>query len=68
MQNRFLRSNLELRGPRKNLKIGPPSSRAVRSAPFSAQSPNLPTKAWIVGVRSRQQREVAGSSPQRANP
>eukprot|EP00969_Alexandrium_andersonii_P250751 11082547-Alexandrium_andersonii.AAC.1 len=40
-QNRFRRSNLEVRGPRNGLKIGPPSSRGVRSAPFLAQIPEI---------------------------
>eukprot|EP00969_Alexandrium_andersonii_P370962 15478460-Alexandrium_andersonii.AAC.1 len=35
MQNRFRRSNLELRRPRKGLEIGTRHSRGVRSAPFS---------------------------------
>eukprot|EP00969_Alexandrium_andersonii_P083871 3700951-Alexandrium_andersonii.AAC.1 len=33
MQNRFMHSNLELRGPRNGLNICPRNSRAVRSAP-----------------------------------
>eukprot|EP00969_Alexandrium_andersonii_P241681 10672875-Alexandrium_andersonii.AAC.1 len=50
MQNRFTRSNLELRGPKSGLKIGPRSSRGVRSAPFLAQISNLLTKAGLEGV------------------
>eukprot|EP00969_Alexandrium_andersonii_P167510 7405012-Alexandrium_andersonii.AAC.1 len=48
-QNRFKRSNLELRRPKNGLNIGPRSSRGARSAPFSAQIPNLPTKAGLEG-------------------
>ena len=44
MRNCLRRSKLELRGPRNGLEIGPRSSRGVRSAPFFAQMPNLPTK------------------------
>eukprot|EP00969_Alexandrium_andersonii_P211630 9347072-Alexandrium_andersonii.AAC.1 len=39
MQHLFRRSNLELRGPRKDRNICPRSSRGVRSAPFPAQNP-----------------------------
>eukprot|EP00969_Alexandrium_andersonii_P290432 12836885-Alexandrium_andersonii.AAC.1 len=39
-QNRLGRSNLELRGPRSGLNIGPRSFRGVRSAPLFAQTPN----------------------------
>eukprot|EP00969_Alexandrium_andersonii_P154504 6829516-Alexandrium_andersonii.AAC.1 len=49
IQNRFRRSNLEVRGPRNDSEIGPRSSRGVRSAPFSAQIPNPPTKAELEG-------------------
>eukprot|EP00969_Alexandrium_andersonii_P057921 2551595-Alexandrium_andersonii.AAC.1 len=45
MQNRFRRSNLELRGPRSGLKNGPRSSRGVRSDPFCALNPNKPAGA-----------------------
>eukprot|EP00969_Alexandrium_andersonii_P348408 15405997-Alexandrium_andersonii.AAC.1 len=48
-QNRFTRSNLELRGRRKDLDIGPCSSHGVRSAPFFAEIPNLTTKPGIEG-------------------
>eukprot|EP00969_Alexandrium_andersonii_P239657 10579424-Alexandrium_andersonii.AAC.1 len=48
-QNRFRRSNLELRGP-SGLNMGPCNSRGVRSAPFLAQNPNPPTKAGLEGV------------------
>eukprot|EP00969_Alexandrium_andersonii_P356309 15446277-Alexandrium_andersonii.AAC.1 len=51
-QNRFTRSNLELRGPRNGLKIGTRSSRGVRAAPLLAQIPNPPTKSAIEGVQS----------------
>eukprot|EP00969_Alexandrium_andersonii_P370043 15476423-Alexandrium_andersonii.AAC.1 len=44
MQNGFRRSNLELRESRDGLKFGPPSSEGLRSAPFFAQIPILPTK------------------------
>eukprot|EP00969_Alexandrium_andersonii_P285667 12629926-Alexandrium_andersonii.AAC.1 len=37
-------SKLELPGPRNSLKISTQSSGGVRSAPFLAQMPNLPTK------------------------
>eukprot|EP00969_Alexandrium_andersonii_P258484 11428708-Alexandrium_andersonii.AAC.1 len=51
MQNRFKRSNLELRGPRNGLKSGPRGSRGVCSAPFPAQNPDLPTTAWPEWIR-----------------
>eukprot|EP00969_Alexandrium_andersonii_P000164 7146-Alexandrium_andersonii.AAC.1 len=44
LQHRFRRSNPELRGPRTNIEIRPPSTRGVRSAPLLALIPNLPTK------------------------
>eukprot|EP00969_Alexandrium_andersonii_P181722 8030592-Alexandrium_andersonii.AAC.1 len=40
MHNRFRRSDLELRGPRSVLEVGPRSSRQMRSAMFSSQVPN----------------------------
>eukprot|EP00969_Alexandrium_andersonii_P088209 3889981-Alexandrium_andersonii.AAC.1 len=43
MQHRFRRSELELRGPRKGLKIGPRSSRGVRSDAVSYTHLTLPT-------------------------
>eukprot|EP00969_Alexandrium_andersonii_P054440 2396356-Alexandrium_andersonii.AAC.1 len=46
-QNRNTRSNLELRGPRSGLEMGPRSSRGVRSAQLFADIPNLPTK-WVI--------------------
>eukprot|EP00969_Alexandrium_andersonii_P137669 6088306-Alexandrium_andersonii.AAC.1 len=39
----FGRSELELLGPRNNLKVGPGSSRGVHSAPFCALSPMATT-------------------------
>eukprot|EP00969_Alexandrium_andersonii_P261128 11544094-Alexandrium_andersonii.AAC.1 len=51
MQTCFRRSELEQRGPGKDLKFGPRSSRGVRSAPLFAQIPNLPMKAAVRGVR-----------------
>eukprot|EP00969_Alexandrium_andersonii_P165333 7306914-Alexandrium_andersonii.AAC.1 len=54
MKHRFTRSNLELRGPRKDLNIGTRSSRGVRSAPSFAQIPNLPTTAGLGRVRRRE--------------
>eukprot|EP00969_Alexandrium_andersonii_P143862 6361649-Alexandrium_andersonii.AAC.1 len=39
IQNRFKRSNLELRGPKNGLKIGIRSSRGVRSAPCFVEMP-----------------------------
>eukprot|EP00969_Alexandrium_andersonii_P290392 12835465-Alexandrium_andersonii.AAC.1 len=57
-QNRFRRSNLELREPRNGLKIGPRSSRGVCSPPLFAQNQNLQTSTTIEGVRSR---EIANS-------
>eukprot|EP00969_Alexandrium_andersonii_P369277 15474770-Alexandrium_andersonii.AAC.1 len=45
MQTRFMRSKPELRGPQGGLKLVPPNSRGVRSAPLFAQIPNLPTNA-----------------------
>eukprot|EP00969_Alexandrium_andersonii_P210758 9308875-Alexandrium_andersonii.AAC.1 len=50
MQHRFRRSNLELRGPRNGLQIGPRSPPGEHAAPFFAEAPNLTTKAWIEGV------------------
>eukprot|EP00969_Alexandrium_andersonii_P095425 4215975-Alexandrium_andersonii.AAC.1 len=49
MQNRFGRSNLELRGPKSGLKMGSRSSRGVRSAVFFVEIPSLPTKAGLEG-------------------
>eukprot|EP00969_Alexandrium_andersonii_P005876 255083-Alexandrium_andersonii.AAC.1 len=46
-QHRLTRSNVELRGPKSGLKLGPRSSRGVRSAPFPAQIPKPPTK-WVL--------------------
>eukprot|EP00969_Alexandrium_andersonii_P069958 3087975-Alexandrium_andersonii.AAC.1 len=40
MQNRFRRSELELRGPRSGLKICPRSARGVHSARLFAPIPN----------------------------
>eukprot|EP00969_Alexandrium_andersonii_P209695 9263021-Alexandrium_andersonii.AAC.1 len=51
-QNHFRCSNLELRGPRNVLKIGPRSSRRVRPAPYSAQISNPATKWVMEGVPS----------------
>eukprot|EP00969_Alexandrium_andersonii_P011506 500939-Alexandrium_andersonii.AAC.1 len=65
MQNRFRRSNLELRGPKTAIEICPRSSRGVRSAQFLAQTPNPPTKADLEGVRSR---EIATSRASIRNP
>eukprot|EP00969_Alexandrium_andersonii_P125567 5551239-Alexandrium_andersonii.AAC.1 len=65
MQNRFTRSNLELPRPRNGLRIGPRTSRGVRSAPFLTEIPNLPTKASLDGVRGR---EVAKSRTPIRNP
>eukprot|EP00969_Alexandrium_andersonii_P203279 8982664-Alexandrium_andersonii.AAC.1 len=47
MQHRFKRSNLELRGPENARKIGNRNSQGVRSVPFFAEIPNLPTKAGL---------------------
>eukprot|EP00969_Alexandrium_andersonii_P037686 1652135-Alexandrium_andersonii.AAC.1 len=44
MRNCLRRSKLELRGTRNGREIGPRGSRGVRSAPFSAQIPNPPTR------------------------
>eukprot|EP00969_Alexandrium_andersonii_P274319 12124310-Alexandrium_andersonii.AAC.1 len=52
MQNCPRHSELELRGPTKDLKGGPWSSRGERSAPLFVQTPKLPTKAAVRGVRS----------------
>eukprot|EP00969_Alexandrium_andersonii_P088658 3911973-Alexandrium_andersonii.AAC.1 len=40
MQNHLRRSELELRGPRNGLEIGPRSSLGVRSARSFTQIPN----------------------------
>eukprot|EP00969_Alexandrium_andersonii_P109106 4813675-Alexandrium_andersonii.AAC.1 len=45
MRHRLRRSELELRGAKKSLKVGPRSSRGVRSAPFFTEIPNPPTEA-----------------------
>eukprot|EP00969_Alexandrium_andersonii_P247996 10958783-Alexandrium_andersonii.AAC.1 len=68
MQNRFRRSNLELRGPRSGLKICPRSSRGVRSAQLCMEIPNPPPERVIEGVGSREIRGARGSNPQSANP
>eukprot|EP00969_Alexandrium_andersonii_P009439 412485-Alexandrium_andersonii.AAC.1 len=52
MQKRSRHSNLELRGPKSGLTIGPQSSRGVPSAPLFAQIPNLTTTRGTEGVRS----------------
>eukprot|EP00969_Alexandrium_andersonii_P003253 139976-Alexandrium_andersonii.AAC.1 len=57
MQNHVRHSELELRGPRNSLDIGPPSSRWERSGQSSAKSPNPPTQAGIDGL------EAAKSEP-----
>eukprot|EP00969_Alexandrium_andersonii_P104853 4626192-Alexandrium_andersonii.AAC.1 len=54
MQNRDKSSELELRWPRNGLKIGPRSSRGVRSAPWTAQTPNPPTNMWTEGAGGRE--------------
>eukprot|EP00969_Alexandrium_andersonii_P159773 7059725-Alexandrium_andersonii.AAC.1 len=48
-QTRLRHSKLELRGPRKRLKLGPRSSRRVRSAPLFVEIPNPPSSARIEG-------------------
>eukprot|EP00969_Alexandrium_andersonii_P297789 13161512-Alexandrium_andersonii.AAC.1 len=65
MQNRFTRSNLELRRPKNGLKIGTRSSRGVRSAQLLVEIPNLPTNMGLEGVRRR---ELAKSRPPIRNP
>eukprot|EP00969_Alexandrium_andersonii_P365995 15467442-Alexandrium_andersonii.AAC.1 len=50
IQNRFGRSELELRWPGNDLEIGLRSSRWVRSSPLLARMPNRPTKTGIEGV------------------
>eukprot|EP00969_Alexandrium_andersonii_P333415 14735093-Alexandrium_andersonii.AAC.1 len=52
MQNRSKRSNLELRGPKNGCKLGPRSSRGVRSAQFLVEIANPPMKWAIEGFRS----------------
>eukprot|EP00969_Alexandrium_andersonii_P127178 5621067-Alexandrium_andersonii.AAC.1 len=49
MQNRFGRSELELRRPKNGLKNGPRSSQVVNSVQPSAQIPNLPTTTGLEG-------------------
>eukprot|EP00969_Alexandrium_andersonii_P009948 434398-Alexandrium_andersonii.AAC.1 len=49
MQNRFKRSNLELCGPKKDLKICPRSYRGVRSVASCVQIPNPTTRAGLAG-------------------
>eukprot|EP00969_Alexandrium_andersonii_P242290 10700555-Alexandrium_andersonii.AAC.1 len=52
-------------GPGKGIKIGPLSSRGVRSATSFVQTPNPPTKGGLEGVRRR---EVAKSPAPIRNP
>eukprot|EP00969_Alexandrium_andersonii_P217503 9607679-Alexandrium_andersonii.AAC.1 len=67
-QHRFRRSNLELHGPRNDLKTGLRSSRGVRSAQLVVEIPNLLTKPVIKGVGSREIRVARISNPQLSNP
>eukprot|EP00969_Alexandrium_andersonii_P148372 6558620-Alexandrium_andersonii.AAC.1 len=67
MQTRFRRSELELRGPRNGLGIGPRSSRGVHSEQLFAQIRNLPTRAWIEWSEVANS-QAAGSNPQSSNP
>eukprot|EP00969_Alexandrium_andersonii_P145109 6416579-Alexandrium_andersonii.AAC.1 len=57
MQDCFRLSELGLRGPRSGLESGPRTSGGVPSAPCFAETPSLPTKTGIEGVRSREHRE-----------
>eukprot|EP00969_Alexandrium_andersonii_P348759 15420737-Alexandrium_andersonii.AAC.1 len=71
MQNRFTRSNLELRGSRNGLKLCPRSSRAVRSAQLFVEIPNLPMKAGLGGESEGAKsptRMLAIRNPQIRNP
>eukprot|EP00969_Alexandrium_andersonii_P106445 4696328-Alexandrium_andersonii.AAC.1 len=68
MQNRFRRSNLELRGPRSGLENGSRSLRAVRSAQSFVEIPGPPTKAGLEGAWAQEVANIAGSDPQSANP
>eukprot|EP00969_Alexandrium_andersonii_P012941 564685-Alexandrium_andersonii.AAC.1 len=43
-QHRLWHSNLELPGPRSDLKVGPRSYRGVRSAEIIVEIPHLPPK------------------------
>eukprot|EP00969_Alexandrium_andersonii_P067641 2984053-Alexandrium_andersonii.AAC.1 len=62
MQNRLRRSDLELRGPRNDLKVCPRSSRRVPSAQFCAEIPNPPAKAGLEGVGRRESATFASSA------
>eukprot|EP00969_Alexandrium_andersonii_P196346 8674573-Alexandrium_andersonii.AAC.1 len=50
MQNSLRRSKLELCGSRSGLRIGPRSSRGVRSAPLFALIPKLVTEMIVLQV------------------
>eukprot|EP00969_Alexandrium_andersonii_P122129 5399440-Alexandrium_andersonii.AAC.1 len=62
MQNRLRRSKLELRGSRSSLRIGPRSSRGMRSAWLLALIPNLTTQGVVVGVPMGFRRGFRGDS------
>eukprot|EP00969_Alexandrium_andersonii_P012584 548275-Alexandrium_andersonii.AAC.1 len=44
MQNRFMRSKRELRGPNNDLDVHPSSSRTGDSAPVCGRNPMVTTK------------------------
>eukprot|EP00969_Alexandrium_andersonii_P352478 15437758-Alexandrium_andersonii.AAC.1 len=66
MQNRVRRSNLELRGPKSGLKVGPGAPEGCILHRFFVEIPNPPPKGVIEGVGSRKFRGVRSSNPQSA--
>eukprot|EP00969_Alexandrium_andersonii_P040656 1781688-Alexandrium_andersonii.AAC.1 len=50
LQTRFRRSKPELHGPGSGLRIGPWSSRGVKSTPLVAHLPDPSTETGIEGV------------------
>eukprot|EP00969_Alexandrium_andersonii_P111896 4941990-Alexandrium_andersonii.AAC.1 len=70
MQNRFERSNLELRGPRSGLKNGHQALEGCVLRRFFAQNPNPPMKAGLEGVRGRESADLQTSkrNPPICNP
>eukprot|EP00969_Alexandrium_andersonii_P251041 11095374-Alexandrium_andersonii.AAC.1 len=67
MQNRFTRSNLELRGPRNASKSVPELPRGAFCAVVRADSESAHKSGPRGGPRSRN-RQLAGPNPQSANP
>eukprot|EP00969_Alexandrium_andersonii_P304855 13475421-Alexandrium_andersonii.AAC.1 len=68
MQIRFRQSNLELRGPRNGLEIGPRSSRWGAFCAASRTDPESARESGPRGGPRARNREVAHSHLQSANP